>query len=145
MVATMGDVGRRSSGVSGSGPKLTKMLISRGKWGRDGGYAGKDCGGLEPGPNPALPLRLLGRRESAQLRRPRPRSGKEEAAVRASTPTGAPGGLRPLLGETNYGNVALSSGGGNHAGTCGLPGGAEGIRTDGHRGRARQRSVTSSI
>ena len=37
-------------------------------------------------------------------------------------------GLRPLL-EANYGNIALSCGGGNHAGTCGLRGGAEGIRT----------------
>jgi hypothetical protein len=31
-------------------------------------------------------------------------------------------------------NVLLFYGGGNHARTCGLPGGAEGIRTDGHRG-----------
>jgi hypothetical protein len=42
-------------------------------------------------------------------------------------------------------NVALFCGRGNHVGTRGLAGGAEGIRTDGHRGRARRRSVTSSI
>jgi hypothetical protein len=33
------------------------------------------------------------------------------------------------------GDVVLSCGVGNHVGTPGLPGGAEGIRTDGHRGR----------
>jgi hypothetical protein len=36
--------------------------------------------------------------------------------------------------EATYGNVVLSCRVGNHVGLRGLPGGAEGIRTDGHRG-----------
>jgi len=35
--------------------------------------------------------------------------------------------------HTGYGNVALFLTLGNHVGLCGLRGGAEGIRTDGHR------------
>ena len=40
--------------------------------------------------------------------------------------------VRPVLGEASYGNVALSCAVGNHVDLRGLPGGAEGIRTDGH-------------
>jgi hypothetical protein len=42
--------------------------------------------------------------------------------------------MRPVLGEASYGNVVLSCGVGNHVDLRGLPGGAEGIQTDGHRG-----------
>ena len=41
--------------------------------------------------------------------------------------------VRPVLGEATYGNVVLSCAVGNHVDLRGLPGGAEGIRTDGHR------------
>jgi hypothetical protein len=42
---------------------------------------------------------------------------------------------RPTDAAASRGNVVLFCGVGNHARTCGLPGGAEGIRTDCHRGR----------
>src|SRR5271157_1596527 len=41
---------------------------------------------------------------------------------------------RPTAAAASRGNVVLFCGGGNHARTPGLPGGAEGIQTDGHRG-----------
>jgi hypothetical protein len=42
---------------------------------------------------------------------------------------------RPTAAAASSGNVVLFCGGGNHVDLRGLPGGAEGIRTDGHRGR----------
>ena len=50
---------------------------------------------------------------------------------------------RPTDTAASRGNVVLSCGGGNHAGTCRLRGGAEGIRTDGHRGRGEISSQPS--
>jgi hypothetical protein len=41
---------------------------------------------------------------------------------------------RPTAASASRRNVVLSCGVGNHVGLRGLPGGAEGIRTDGHRG-----------
>ena len=42
---------------------------------------------------------------------------------------------RPTAGTASRGNVLPFCGGGNHLDSRGLPGGAEGIRTDGHRER----------
>jgi site-specific DNA recombinase len=51
-----------------------------------------------------------------------------KAIVERRLPRGIAGPLlRPVLGEASYGNVVLSCGEGNHAGSRGLPGGAEGI------------------
>jgi hypothetical protein len=43
---------------------------------------------------------------------------------------------RPTEAAASRGNVVLFCGGGNHFVSRGLPGGAEGIQTDGHRGQA---------
>ena len=62
---------------------------------------------------------------------------REKSAQRAkpTVETGSP--------HAGYGNVALFLTLGNHVGLRGLPGGAEGIRTDGHRGRSEISSYSS--
>jgi hypothetical protein len=50
---------------------------------------------------------------------------------------------RPTDATESRGNVGLFCGGGNHAKTRGLPGGAEGIRTDDHRGHSEMSSYSS--
>ena len=51
--------------------------------------------------------------------------------------------IRPTDTAASRGNVVLFCGGGNHARTRGLPGEAEGIRTDGHRGHSEISSYSS--
>jgi hypothetical protein len=49
---------------------------------------------------------------------------------------------RPATAAASRGNIALFRGRGNHVDLRGLPGGAEGIRTDGHRGHSeRSRAI----
>jgi hypothetical protein len=49
---------------------------------------------------------------------------------------------RPTDAAASRGNVVIFCGGGNHVGLRGLRGGAEGIRTDGHRaGAVRSRAI----